>query len=124
MLLIFSHNLTEKQVLDARESLGVDSFIYLPPKLQNKWSLIPPDAEDICQSTYEIKEWIASIANKNDYILVQGDFGATYGVVNYCKSKGLKAIYSTTKRKAKEIVRSNGKVESVHVFEHVRYREY
>lgn len=124
MILIFSHKLTKKQVLDARESLGVDSFIYLPTELQKKWSLIPPDVRSIQESTYKIKEWIAATANKDDYILVQGDFGATCDVVNYCKCKGLKAIYSTTKREAKEKVRSDGKADIIHVFEHIRYREY
>lgn len=124
MILIFSHKLTDKQIQDAKVNLNIDEFIYLPQDLQNKWSLIDPDLENVSSITCEIKKWIDIVVNTNDYILVQGDFGATYDIVNYCKNKELKAIYSTTKRVAKETVIDGGKIELIHVFEHVRYREY
>ncbi len=124
MILIFSHTLTEKQIQDAKESLNVNQFIYLSQESQEKWSLIPPNIGNISNITDEIKEWITTVADKNDYILVQGDFGATYDIVNYCKLKGLKVVYSTTKRVTKEIPRSDGKIEVIHEFDHVMYREY
>lgn len=124
MILVFSHDLTEKQIKDAKGNLNINEFVYLPKELQKKWSLVPPNIEYIYSIVDEIKEWITSVADKDDYILVQGDFGATYNVVNYCKSKGLKVVYSTTKRKAKEITRDDGKVEMIHVFDHVMFREY
>lgn len=124
LILIFSHVLTDKQIEDARENFKIDEFIYLPKELQTKWSLVPPDEKDISYITREVKEWLEKVATKEDYILVQGDFGATYDVVNYCRSKGLKAIYSTTNRRAKEVRAKDGKIELTHIFEHVMYREY
>ncbi|SDZ35743.1 hypothetical protein SAMN05660462_02835 [Proteiniborus ethanoligenes] len=124
LILIFSHSLTDKQIEDSKVNLYINEFIYLPKELQGKWSLIPPDMEDISNITDEIKDWIDSVADKDDYILVQGDFGATYDVVKHLKNKGHRVIYSTTSRRAKEIVRDDGKIEITHIFDHVMYREY
>ncbi len=124
LILIFSHILTERQTNDAKESLNIEDFVYLPPDLQDLWSSIPPDVKDISDIMDKIKEWISGTADKKDYILVQGDFGATYDVVGYCKATGLKAVYSTTRRNAKEILREDGTIETIHVFEHVMFREY
>ncbi|NLY86661.1 MAG: hypothetical protein GX077_09960 [Tissierellia bacterium] len=124
MVLIFSHVLTEKQIEDAEINLGVDEFIYLPKDLQEKWSSIPPQEKDISGITKEIKNWLEEVATKGDYVLVQGDYGATYDLVNFCRAKGLKAVYSTTSRRAKEIKGQDGKIEITRVFEHVIFREY
>jgi len=124
MILIFSHILTDIQIQDAKANLGVDEFIYLPKDLQEKWSLIPPDEKDITSITGEIKEWLEEVATRKDYILVQGDYGATYALVNFCRSRGFKAIYSTTSRRAREVKGEDGKIEITRVFEHVRYRDY
>lgn len=124
LILIFSHILTDKQVEDAKENLQVEDFLYLPKDLQRKWSLVPPDEKDITSITREIKVWLEEVATTEDYILVQGDFGATYDVVNFCRSKGFKAIYSTTNRRAKEVRREDGKIEVSHIFDHVMYRPY
>lgn len=123
MLLIFSHKLTELQINDARETLGVEEFQYLPEDLQHIWSNISPDREDINPLLEGIIKWL-DIAHTDDYILVQGDFGATYKIVKYCKSKGLKAVYSTTKREAIEKTDVDGKIYLTHKVSHLRFREY
>lgn len=124
MILIFSHTLTEIQEEDARENLGIDEFIYLPTKLQELWSSLPPNVEDLSNITKRIKEWASDLVNKDDYILVQGDFGATYDVVYYLKQRGLKVVYSTTSRQAIESKKADGSLEITRVFDHVIFREY
>jgi len=124
MILIFSHTLTAKQGEDAKVNLGVEKFIYLPKDLQERWCEVPPDKKDISGITKDIKKWLEELATKDDYVLVQGDYGATYDLVNFCKSKGLKAVYSTTRRRAKEEMKADGKVEVSRIFEHVMFREY
>lgn len=124
MILIFSHRLTDIQVRDAKFGLGVEEFIYLPDELQSIWSNIDPYAEHIEDKLEGIFEWIDKNANKEDYVLIQGDFGATYQLVEYCRSKGLKPIYSTTKREAVETGEDNGSLVLGHRISHVRYREY
>ena len=124
MLLIFSHKLTDIQIKDAKTNLDVDEFIYLPNELQSIWSNISPYEYDINKELEGIYEWIDRNSSMGDYILIQGDFGATYQLVNYCKLKDLRPIYSTTKREAIEIKKDDNTIVLSHKVSHIRYREY
>ena len=124
MYLVFSHKLTEKQIEDAKSNLDVEEFIYLPTELQNIWSNISPRKEDMKDDLNELVVWIDENISKEDYVLIQGDYGATYYLVEYCKSKGLKPIYSTTEREAIETITGNNTIVLSHKVSHIRYREY
>ncbi len=123
MFLLFSHNLTNDQIKDAKENLKVNKFIYLPKELQNIWSNIPPEVEDITDYLKPIKEFLKNNANDGDYVLIQGDFGATYNMVNYAFENNLIPIYATTKRVVKEVI-EDGKVITIREFKHCRFRKY
>jgi len=124
MYLIFSHHLTDKQIREGSEVLNIDEYIHLPEELQSIWSNISPDSEDISNEVNAIIDWLEEKTGPDDVVLVQGDFGATYKVVSYLKSKGIKAVYSTTRRDAEEEVTGDGKVTVKHVFSHEIFREY
>ena len=124
MILVFSHTLTQKQRDDAQNSFGIEEFISLPENLQRLWGSIPPDKKDISKAMEKIKEFIFDNAKNGDYVLVQGDFGAAYHIVKYCKDIGLIPVYSTTKRDADERNREDGSTETVRIFNHVIFREY
>ena len=124
LFLIFSHKLTDKQREDAKNNLDVEEFIYLPEDLQKIWTNLSPELDDLGAALEEIKSWISKTSSKEDYILVQGDFGATYEMVSFCKGLDLKVIYSTTKRQAHETLRDDGKVQISHLFEHIKFRKY
>ena len=123
MILIFSHDLTATQIDDARKSLGVSEFIKMPKALQDKWSNIPPELSNLDEFIAEFKNFIKTNAKIGDVALVQGDFGATSSIVNFCKKNGIKAIYATTKRTIKESIVGD-KVVKNSIFEHVKFREY
>jgi len=123
MFLLFSHKLTDEQIKDAKENLGVNEFIYLPKDLQNKFSNVPPEIEDIKEYSKDFKEFLKNNAKKQDFVLIQGDFGVVFNLVEFCKENNLKAVYSTTKRIAKEQV-IDGKVVKVSEFKHIRFRSY
>ena len=123
MFLLFSHKLTPKQVLDAKSSLQVEEFVYLPEKLQTLWSNIPPHNIDIDAYLLPIKNFLVKNANKDDIVLIQGDFGAVYNMIAFSKQRGFIPVYSTTKRFVEEKV-IDGKVEKSSVFEHVMFRRY
>ena len=123
MILIFSHELTVAQIDDAQQSFGVCEFIKMPQMLQDKWSNVPPELPNLDEFIEFFKNFIKVNAKTGDIVLVQGDFGATYGVVEFCKKLGIKAVYATTKRTIKESTVGNQVVKSS-VFEHVRFREY
>lgn len=123
MLLIFSHNLTEKQIIEAKDKFSISKFVELDNELLVKWSNVPPDLEDLNEYLKDIMDWIDENGRAGDYALVQGDFGATNIIVNYCKMRGIIPIYATTKRKAVE-EKEGEQVKVIREFEHVMFRRY
>jgi hypothetical protein len=73
---------------------------------------------------YKIFTWIEVTFSKSDAIIVQGDFGAVYLIVSFCKQKGLIVVYSTTKRNIEEIHNADGTINTMRTFEHVIFRDY
>lgn len=115
-----SHNLTSEQEEDARQSLNVENFINIADA---KWSDIDPSEKSILKIVEAYKDRLKSQAKAGDVLLVQGDFGATYNMVNFAKSMGVIAVYATTKRVATECM-EDGKVITKREFKHVMFREY
>lgn len=123
LFLLFSHTLTDDQKQDAKKSLHVDKFIPLPRDLQKLWSNIPESSTQIISYLMPLKNYLKINANKDDFVLIQGDFGGVYDMVNFCKSIDLIPMHSTTKREVKEKI-INNKVEKTSTFQHVIYRRY
>ena len=78
---------------------------------------------DDARKSLGVRDFIKTNAKIGDVALVQGDFGATYSIVNFCKKNGIKAIYATTKRTIKESMVGD-KVVKNSIFEHVKFREF
>ena len=126
LFLLFSHQLTLAQQQDARQNLNVERFVSLPTDLQQLFSNIPPDLERLETYLSPIIQWIDDNCTQwEDYMLIQGDFGATYYLVNYCRSFNYACpVYATTRREVINEVNQEGAVEVKKVFRHVRFREY
>lgn len=123
MFLLFSHKLTTVQMDDAKESLGVETFVELCATLQEEWSNVPAEFESLDTYFLRTKIYLLTAIKKVDIVLVQGDFGATCMMVSFVKSLGGVAVYATSKRDVSEKTVA-GKVVKTSVFEHVRFREY
>ena len=123
LFLLFSHKLTEEQIKDAKNKFGIQEFIYLPQNLQYIWSNIPAEATCINDTIYPIYDFLSQNISKGDYVLIQGEFGATYKLVNHIKLCGANAIYSTTKREAIEIATKDGVIKNS-IFKHCTFRHY
>lgn len=121
---ILNHKLTEKQNEDVSNTLGIVNIINLPKYLNEIWSHINPEGELETDKLSLIIDWLDINAKKGDYILVQGEFGAVYFIIDYCFSVGLNPIYSTTYRNYKEKRQKNGSIERIHVFKHVQFRKF
>lgn len=124
LILLFNHTLTSEQEEDARKSLGVDGFIAMPEDVRKIWGQVPADLTEISDYLRPVKQWLADAAKAGDYVLIQGDFGGTYLLVNYAKELQLKSVYATTTREAGELQLPNGNVKVEHVFRHRVFREY
>ena len=123
MFLLFSHNLTPTQIEDAKKNLNIDKFVPLSTSLQQIWSNIPPDIKNLKQKLKPIKKFLKQNVKKDDFVLIQGDFGAVYSLVNYAKKLNTIALYATTKREFSEKL-VDGKVIKTSVFYHILFREY
>lgn len=123
LYLIFSHELTNKQKKEAYETLGAKLIHYLPEKLSKLWSNVSPDMPKVSDHIKPIIKWLESRVKEGDYILVQGDFGATYIIVKWAFSKKCIPLYATTNRKINETFNEE-KIIVKREFEHVRFRLY
>lgn len=124
MFLIFSHRLTGDQVEEAKKNFNVTEFVYLPEDLQYIWSNVPPDGKLDKGYLDVIKNFLLLNSKENDYVLVQGEYGATYLMVKWCFENNLIPIYSTTKRVYEFTKNDNGTIENKHTFKHVNFRLY
>jgi len=124
MFLLFSHKLTETQEYYAKEKMKIDKMVYLPKNLQKLWSNVPPDSERLGNYLDSLKEYLEKELRDEDVVLVQGDFGAVYSIVNFCRLKNIQTYYATTKRNVIEYTDKNDKNVKKSVFEFRRFRKY
>ena len=124
LFLIFNHNITPAQERDARKSLGIERIIVMPFDIREIWAQVPPDMEKIDDYLFPVKDWLAQNSVINDYVLIQGDFGACYIMVNFAFRIGLIPIYSTSEREAVEEQDNDGTVKLLHRFRHQKFRRY
>lgn len=122
--LIFNHHFTPTQEADARASLGVDRIVVMPDEIRRVWGNVPPDLPEIRGYLAPVRGWLTDNGNAGDYVLIQGDFGATCLMVRFALEKGFVPVYSTTSREAVEEHQADGSVRMTHRFRHVRFRGY
>ena len=124
LIFLFNHAPTQRQLDDARRSLGTTRFIEPPEKIHACWQQVPPDPEAIAPYLAPVRRWLMESGTPGDFVLIQGDFGATYLMVRYALEMGLVPVYSTTERQAVEEKRQDGSVKLTHTFKHRRFRRY
>jgi len=124
LILLFNHHLTPDQEQDARRSLGITRVVEPPEPLRELWGNVPPDLAELGAYLDPIQQWLAAHSRPGDYVLIQGDFGATYLMVISALQCGLVPVYSTTERQATEEPQPDGSIKLSHRFLHKRFREY
>jgi len=124
IVLLFSHTLTPSQREDISTTLNITEIYSLSTPLQAIWSQVPTD-RDLVMSEYlkEIKDFVLSHLDNGDYLLIQGDFGATYTMVNFAKKYGFVPLYSVNRRISSEKI-EDGIVKKYSEFRHQFFREY
>jgi len=98
--------------------------VELPKELKEIWRNIPPGLPEIAGYLQPVNQWLVSSAHPNDFVLIEGDFGACYLMVRFALENGLVPVYSTTFREAEEEYGEDGSVRLVHRFEHRIFRRY
>lgn len=124
MILLFNHRLTGDQEMAACRSFAPARFVYPPGDIQRLWRQVPPPLESLENHVQPVKRWLEKAARKGDVVLIQGDFGATYLMVQFAFERGLVPVYATTERLANEQHQADGSVTLTHCFRHCRFRRY
>lgn len=124
VFLLFSHQLTPKQKEELINNFNVNEFINLPQELQEVWSNIPSESAHIKNYLNDLFKWLLKKAKVEDLVLVQGEIGAVYLLVDFCKKNGYIPIYATTKREVSEEALSAEAIQLNRIFTHVRFRTF
>ena len=123
LYLLFNHKLTTEQEENAYQTLDIEKIVYFPKELLDIWGNISPESESLRGLLEPIVAFMDRELSHGDYLLVQGDFGATYLAVEHAKQFGIIPLYATTKREAVEKI-VDGKSIKTSIFTHVRFRVY
>jgi hypothetical protein len=124
MLLLFSHALTRDQEEDANNCLNIRGFVPLSHELQKLWMNLPPTKSSLRDSLKPFRSWLEENGNHSDFVLIQGDFGAVYSMVNFAFSLCLIPVYATTERIVLEKRMQDNTVKSERIFKHKMFRRY
>jgi len=124
LLLLFNHELNLEQEADARRSLHVDGFLYPPADIRDIWRQIPTEKASLGAYLNPVREWLRQVGEPGDYVLIQGDFGACFILVQAAFHRGMIPVYATTRREAIETRLPDGTVQLTHRFRHAGFRKY
>ena len=97
IILLFSHTLTEPQIKELKENWNCNEIIYMSDELKNNWMNVS-DNTDINQ----FKKFLLDNLRKGDYVLIQGEWGLTYNMINFAKENNFIPLYAGTTRNVNE----------------------
>lgn len=124
IILMINHPLQDTQVEELETKFNVDQFIRLSEDLKETWQQIPPGTDLPTKKLNEITRWILSQTAPKDYLLIQGEFGATFYLATFALKNNLIPLYATTDRVYQEVIKEDGTVERKHIFKHIAFRQY
>jgi hypothetical protein len=119
---LLNHVLTQKQLAELLQKYNVSNIEYPPSAISDFWRQIPTTAQILKSYLQSITEWL-KLAEQGDLIIIQGEFGSTFALVDWALSKKIIPVYAVTKRVETE--EKQGETVTRHyVFEHECFREY
>ena len=121
---LLNHDLTREQQADLNKNYDIQTIIPLPADLQSIWSQVDPRDELNYETLDAFTAWIVENLNVGDYLIIQGEYGLTFCLVDFALNKGFVPIYATTERIYAETRKQDGSIENKHIFKHVTFKEY
>ncbi len=119
---LLNHQLTENQKSELKEKYNISQIIYPTEELSKRWSQIPTTENIDMSIIFEIVDWLSD-AEKKDVLIIQGEFGSTFMMVDYALKHDLIPVHAVTTRIAQES-RDGEIVKRQYIFEHVCFRKY
>lgn len=123
LIAIMSHEMTENQMKDANKTLGVADIIECDKEVKEIWGNINPKLGLDLSKLDLVINYIERNADNGDYILVQGEFGATFYIVDYCFKSGFIPVYATSVRRVIE-EKDGDSILTKRIFKHEGFRKY
>lgn len=119
---LLNHVLTDNQINELSTSYNCNEIEYANQTISQIWSQLPPQKNIDISIINKITQWLEN-AVENDVLIIQGEFGYTFALVDYALGRKLIPVHAVTKRVAQE--QRNGEiVERKYIFEHVCFRKY
>lgn len=121
---LLNHILSERQVQELIGTYGDSSIEYPPDSIKNLWSNLPVDHKLSKQTASVIFEWLnQNSTGKNDIIILQGEAGYSFAIVDYALTHKFIPIHAVTKRVVQEVCNGE-KIQRTYIFEHICFRKY
>ncbi|MCF7859663.1 MAG: hypothetical protein K9N07_10155 [Candidatus Cloacimonetes bacterium] len=124
LYLFFSHSLTEDQEKEVYEKLKCEKILPLKEELQKLWGQIPPEGEISDTMVEPFMKYLSKETKPGDFVLIQGEFGVSFALVNWCIQNDRIPIYATTKRLSLEEKQPDGSIKKINIFKHIQFRRY
>jgi len=124
MFLIFNHSFSKFQEQQAGRELNTRNIIEMPTRLKQLWQQVPPEPDTLKEYLSPFRKWLSEKTKTKDIVLIQGDFGATYLMVEFAFKLGLTPVYATSVRRATEQIQADGSTKTEHLFNFCRFRKY
>lgn len=119
---LLNHQLTSNQISELKNNYDVSNIIYPDQILKTMWSQIPAQKDYDQNIIDKITTWLKPAKN-NDILIVQGEFGTTFQIVDYALKQHLIPVHAVTERVAKEEINGES-VKREYIFKHVCFRKY
>ena len=119
---LLNHELTENQIKELAEKYDCSKIIYPDENLTSAWSQIPTTVKPNKMIITKVTDWLKS-AVEFDVLIIQGEYGSTFTLVDYALKNRLIPLYAVTKRTVEE-TRVGETVTRNAIFQHVCFREY
>lgn len=113
-----NHALNEEQVTELKTTWAVDEIIYATDEVAKAWSQIEPSPKLPTKPIEAVQDFLKDAA-PGDVVLIQGEMGATFAIVDWLLNKGMVPIHACSKR---DTIEKDGVKTSV--FKHVCFRKY
>lgn len=123
LIVLMSHDMTNLQRKDAYNTFDIETIVEAETNIKEIWGNINPISSLDLTRLDIIINWITEISQKGDYILVQGEFGATFYMVDFCFKNDLIPVYAISKRHVVED-RDGEIITTNRIFSHEIFREY
>ncbi len=125
LFILLSHRINDEQLLLLIRMYGAIELIYLPENLQTTFSNVDPNLQSLKNISVEIISWLKTYPiSLSDKVVLQGESGLCFILLQWLFKQNIEVIYSTTLRHCKEIKLANGSIELRHFIKPIQFRKY